>query len=146
MGKFKHFELSEFIESNEAKRRGINNTPTFEIIDHLEELITKILEPLREAYGKPLTISSGYRCPKLNQAVGGVATSAHKVGYAADIKVKDIDGLFNFVTEWVKAKGIMFDQIFIETKGSSKWLHVGFKNQNGLQRRMISRLNIPGVI
>lgn len=143
MGKFKYFELNEFIRSDTAKQRGIDNTPSFEIVDHIEELIAKILEPLREAYGKPITISSGYRCPKLNQAVGGVATSAHKVGYAADIKVKDIENLFNFVTEWVKANGIMFDQIFIETKGSSKWLHVGFKNQNGLQRRMISRLNIP---
>lgn len=143
MQKYQYFELTEFLKSEEALNRRIDNSPTFEIVDHLEELISKLLEPMRKAYGKPLTISSGYRCPKLNQAVGGVATSAHKVGYAADIKVKDIDGLFNFVTEWVKAKGIMFDQIFIETKGSSKWLHVGFKNQNGLQRRMISRLNIP---
>lgn len=143
MGKFKYFELTEFLKSEEALNRKIDNSPTFEIVDHLEELISKLLEPMRKAYGKPLTISSGYRCPKLNQAVGGVTTSAHKVGYAADIKVKDIENLFNFVTEWVKANGIMFDQIFIETKGSSKWLHVGFKNQNGLQRRMISRLNIP---
>lgn len=143
MAKFKHFELDEFIKSEQAKKRGIDNTPTFEIIDHLEELITKILEPLREAYGKPLTVSSGFRCPKLNQAVGGVATSAHKTGYAADIQVKNVEDLFNFVTEWVKARGVMFDQIFIETKGSLKWLHVGLKNQNGLQRRMISRLNIP---
>lgn len=143
MTKFKYFELTEFLKSEEALNRKIDNSPTFEVVDHLEELISKLLEPMRKAYGKPLTISSGYRCPKLNQAVGGVATSAHKVGYAADIKVKDIENLFNFVTEWVKANGIMFDQIFIETKGSSKWLHVGFKNQNGLQRRMISRLNIP---
>lgn len=143
MQKYQYFELTEFLKSEEALNRKIDNFPTFEIVDHLEELISKLLEPMRKAYGKPLTISSGYRCPKLNQAVGGVATSAHKVGYAADIKVKDIENLFNFVTEWVKANGVMFDQIFIETKGSSKWLHVGLKNQNGLQRRMISRLNIP---
>ena len=143
MAKFKHFELSEFIESNEAKKRGINNTPTFEIIDHLEELITKILEPLREAYGKPLTVSSGYRCPKLNQAVGGSPTSVHKIGYAADIQVKDIQGLFNFVTGWVKANGIMFDQIFIESKGQTKWLHIGLKSNSGTYRRMISAINVP---
>ena len=143
MQKYQYFELTEFLKSEEALNRKIDNSPTFEIVEHIEELISKLLEPMRKAYGKPLTISSGYRCPKLNQAVGGVATSAHKVGYAADIKVKDIENLFNFVTEWVKANGVMFDQIFIETKGSSKWLHVGFKNQNGLQRRMISRLNIP---
>lgn len=143
MQKYQYFELTEFLKSEEALNRRIDNSPTFEIVDHLEELISKLLEPMRKAYGKPLTISSGYRCPKLNQAVGGVPTSAHKTGYAADIQVKNVEDLFNFVTEWVKAKGIMFDQIFIETKGSSKWLHVGFKNQNGLQRRMISRLNIP---
>ena len=143
MQKYPHFELTEFIKSPKALSNGIDNSPTFEIVSHIEELISKLLEPMRVAYGKPLTISSGYRCPKLNQIVGGVPTSAHKTGYAADIQVKNIEDLFNFVTEWVKAKGIMFDQIFIETKGSTKWLHVGLKNQNGLQRRMISRLNIP---
>lgn len=143
MQKYQYFELTEFLKSEEALNRKIDNSPTFEIVDHLEELISKLLEPMRKAYGKPLTISSGYRCPKLNQVVGGVATSAHKTGYAADIQVKNVEDLFNFVTGWVKSNGIMFDQIFIETKGSSKWLHVSLKNQNGLQRRIISRLNIP---
>jgi len=143
MAKFKHFELDEFIKSDQAKKRGIDNTPTFEIIDHLEELIAKILEPLREAYGKPLTISSGFRCPRLNQVVGGSPTSVHKIGYAADIQVKDVQGLFNFVTGWVKANGIMFDQIFIESKGQTKWLHIGLKNNAGLQRRIISSINVP---
>ena len=142
MAKYQHFEFNEFVASNEAKKRGIDNTPTFEIIDHIEEFITKFLEPLRVAYGKPLVISSGYRCPRLNQAVGGVSTSAHKTGYAVDIQVKDIEGLFNFIAEWVKASGRYFDQIFIETKGNTKWVHIGYKNQLGQQRRIISRLNI----
>lgn len=143
MGKFKYFELNEFIRSDTAKQRGIDNTPSFEIVDHIEELIAKILEPLREAYGKPITVTSGYRCPKLNLIVGGSPTSVHKIGYAADIYVNDIQGLFNFVTGWVKANGIMFDQIFLETKGGLKWLHIGLKNNAGMQRRIISTLNIP---
>lgn len=142
MPKFKHFELSEFIASDVAAKKKIDNTPTFEIVDNISELCTNLLEPFREAWGKPISVTSGYRSAKLNSAVGGISNSAHKFGYGVDIQSGDVNQLFNYLTEWVKAEGIMFDQIIMETKGSTKWVHIGYKNQEGRQRRMISRLTV----
>jgi len=143
MSRFAHFELSEFIYSKTARDRGIDNTPSFEVVEHIAELCEKFLEPLRVAYGKPITINSGYRCPKLNQAVGGVANSAHKTGYAADLSVSgNINTLFNFITEWVKACGIRFDQIFLEHKGATYWVHIGLYSPTGTQRGIISRIKV----
>lgn len=144
MSKFRYFELEEFTASSKAKEKGIDNTPTFEIVDNLSELVENFLEPLRAAFGRPINVTSGYRCPKLNQLVGGVATSAHKNGYAADVVPGSgsVEELYKFVTEWVKAYGVRFDQIFLETKKDSKWLHIGYKNSRGQQRGIVSTLNI----
>ena len=142
MGKFAHFELKEFLESREAQNRGILNTPSFEVVENLAELCEKFLEPLREAWGKPIGVTSGFRCPRLNQVVGGVANSSHKIGAAADIQSGDPEKFFNFITGWVKSEGIMFDQIFIESRKGVKWIHVSTRNESGTQRRMISRISL----
>ena len=141
MGKFRYFELSEFIASSEAKKRGIDNTPSFEVVDHLSELCGKILDPLRASYGKPITVTSGYRCPKLNQVVGGVATSAHKTGYGADLQTRDLDGFMKFLVEWLRATKTKFDQVLFEKKGKTRWVHVSLYNTSGQQRGMISTIN-----
>ena len=144
MGKFKNFELYEFIESDTAKKRGIDNTPTFEIVDHLCELVEKFLQPLRNAIGLPVNVSSGYRCQRLNLAVGGSSTSAHLIGYAADITcpLMSFSKFVAFVKDWVDKNHIKFDQLIIETdkKTGAQWLHVGFRNRAGQQRCQI--LNI----
>lgn len=146
MSKYRHFELSEFLESDVAKSRRIDNTPSFEAVDHLEELTEKFLEPLRTALGLPIVIGSGFRCPKLNSAVGGSSTSAHPLGYAADIscpymafsKFKD------FVVNWVQKNNIKFDQILIETEKATgkQWLHIGLYNKSGQQRGQIKVMNV----
>ena len=84
MKKIKYFSLSEFITSPTAKRLGIDNLPTFEIVDNLNRL-ADYLDGIREKLGKPILINSGYRSPILNKAVGGVANSQHLKGLAADI-------------------------------------------------------------
>lgn len=82
----KNFSYAEFEASPTAKARGIINViSTFEIRDAVRELTLTVLQPLRDAWGEPLHINSGYRCPKLNAAVGGVPTSQHTKGEAADI-------------------------------------------------------------
>lgn len=145
MKKFQYFELCEFLKSNEAKKRGIDNAPTFDIVDHLSELVREILDPLRAAYGKPIRISSGYRCPALNKAVGGVDTSVHMLGYAADLQV---GGSFNkfrdFVVEWLTLTGKHFDQLLIEQnkKTGAKWLHIGLYNNKGQQRGQIKVMEV----
>ncbi len=81
----KHFTLDELTRSATARRLGIDNTPTRQAAANLKQLVANILDPLREAYGAPIYVNSGYRCPVLNRAVGGSASSQHLTGEAADI-------------------------------------------------------------
>lgn len=144
MAKFKYFELSEFVASDTAKKMGIDNTPTFEQVERLMELTENFLEPLRTALGKPLIVESGFRCTKLNTSVGGSTTSAHLIGYAADITCPYIsfNKLVEFVKEWVLKANVKFDQLIIETNPAtgSQWLHVGYKDRFGRQRGQVFKM------
>ena len=145
MKKHKYFELSEFIRSDTAERKRIDNTPTFEIVEHLDELVETVLDPLRAAYGQPIRISSGYRCPELNRAVKGAATSVHMVGYAADLQVGGSFAKFrDFTVEWFRKTGIKFDQLLLEsdTKTGAKWIHIGLYNNAGQQRGQIKVMEV----
>lgn len=82
-----HFSLSEFTRSNTAKAHGWKNEPSPAEVEWLRYLCVWVLEPLRQELGRPISISSGYRCPKLNDAVGGVSKSQHMYGQAADIHI-----------------------------------------------------------
>ena len=83
----RNFSYSEFEASDTAKRLGIVNAITaVEVREAVRELVLTVLQPLRDDWGLPLHVNSGYRCPALNKAVGGVATSQHVKGEAADIK------------------------------------------------------------
>lgn len=140
-----YFTLQELLKSDTAKRKGIDNTPSFEVVDHLRELAGKILDPLRVAWGKPIRVSSGYRCPKLNDAVKGSATSVHMIGYAADLQTS---GSFNkfrdFVVEWFRSTCTKFDQILLErdAKTGAQWIHVGLFDNNGRQRGIIKVMEV----
>lgn len=81
-----HFRLIEFTRSSVAQRLNIDNTPPEEAIAAMRRLCENVLEPLRRYVDRPLIITSGYRCERLNQAVGGVPTSQHLKGEAADIR------------------------------------------------------------
>jgi len=145
MAAFKYFTLQELIRSEVAAKKKIDNTPTFEVVDHLRELTEKVLEPLRAAYGMSINVSSGYRCQELNKAVGGSATSVHQIGYAADLQV---NGSFNrfrdFVVEWFKKTGTRFDQILLERNKATgaKWIHIGLYNNAGQQRGQIKVMEV----
>lgn len=81
-----HFTLEELIASDTAKAKGIDNTPTEAVIANLSVLVVNVLEPLRVAMNRPIVVTSAYRSPKLNTAVGGSSTSHHLTGCAADIR------------------------------------------------------------
>jgi uncharacterized protein YcbK (DUF882 family) len=117
-----HFKLWEFVTSQTAARHGINNTPPNAVADRLSILCQQILEPARQAVG-PLRISSGYRCPALNKAVGGSKTSAHMQGYAADVIPLSASKLE--FANWIKFN-CKFDQIILEygTPSNPSWIHV----------------------
>ena len=133
MKKIKYFRLSEFINSATAKRLGINNMPSFEVVDNLNRL-ADYLDGIRSKFGKPILISSGYRCPMLNKAVGGVVNSQHLKGLAADLVCSDMEKLLSIIRE---TKG--FDQVITEhNKGSkSYWIHVSVAPVFGKPRNQV---------
>lgn len=138
----KHFTFGEFVRSDTAARLGIDNRMPEVVEAHVVELVDILLDPLREAWGGPLTVSSGYRCPELNRAVGGSETSAHTAGWAADLvpdpdDPRGVQGLVDFAVEWLTATGLPFDQLIDERSGGSRWLHVGIRNLKGEQRRQM---------
>lgn len=132
----KHFKLSEFIRSATASAKKIDNTPSLEVISNLQQLCIHALEPLREHFNCPITISSGYRCQALNKAVGGVATSQHMTGEAADIHLpSSAIGKKWFV--WLMDQD--FDQLILEKStptSTSYWIHVSYR-QNGNNRHQV---------
>lgn len=132
----KHFKLSEFTRSATASAKKIDNTPSLEVVSNLQQLCIHVLEPLREHFNCPITISSGYRCPALNTAVGGVATSQHMTGEAADIHIPDeATGKRWFV--WLMDQD--FDQLILEKStptSTSYWIHVSYR-QNGNNRHQV---------
>jgi len=121
----KYFTFDEFTRSTTAERLKIDNSiPNNAIKSNIEYLCQYLLDPLREAYGKPIYISSGYRCPELNRAVKGASNSYHTTGLAADIYVK---GASNITLVPIIVKIGRYDQIILE-KGSinlPQWIHVG---------------------
>jgi hypothetical protein len=133
MKKIKYFSLSEFLNSATAKRLGIDNTPTFEVVDNLNKL-ADYLDIIREKLGKPILISSGFRCPVLNKAVGGVSNSQHQKGLAADLICSDMESL-----EKVLRETGGFDQLIKEHRKGSKsfWYHVSVVSRNGKPRQQV---------
>ena len=133
----KHFNLKEFTKSETAIRKRIDNTPNLEHTNNLKLVCENLLEPVREHFGKPVRINSGYRGPALNTAVGGSAKSQHCNGEAVDF---EIDGLANpELAKWV-AENCDFDQIILEfydpKEGpNSGWVHASYsKGKNRKQK------------
>lgn len=134
-----YFTIEELCYSDTAKKYKIDNTPTDEIIENLTEFIENILYPLREAWGSPIKVNSGYRCENLNKKVGGSKTSSHMYGFAVDLKPVNglIDDFFEFVKNYFIENDIPFDQIIDEHSGDKHWVHIGYKNSKGEQRKQI---------
>lgn len=129
----KYFTIEELCHSDTANARGIDNTPTEEVKENIQALIDNVLDPLREAYGKPIYVNSGYRCHELNKAVGGVSTSEHQSGRAADIDTHDYNEnkkLFELVQEL----NLPFRQLIDESNLS--WLHISY-NANDIKRQVL---------
>ena len=136
----KYFTIRELIRSTTAIKRNIDNSPSKEIERSLTALVEKVLDPLREAYGKPIIVTSGYRCPKLNAIVGSTPSSQHVKGEAADIKsVQDTPEenkkLFDLI---VKLK-LPFDQLINEH--NYDWVHVSYGARHRRQKLKAVRKN-----
>lgn len=135
-----NLSLNEFVRSSTAKRRGIDNTPKGEHLEAAKELAENIFQPIREHFGTPIFISSGYRSFDLNKAIGGSQTSQHSKGEAIDIDMDDRKGpeneeVFHYIRE-----NLPFDQLIWEfgTDERPNWVHVSYK-KGGPQRGQILR-------
>lgn len=147
-----HFKLSEFLRSETASARGIDNTPSVEVVSNLQQLCINVLEPLRQYINSPaatganlpsargnrgVIISSGYRSPALNKAVGGTPTSQHMRGEAADIHIpSEAEGREWF--EWIMDH-CDYHQLIWEKdtpKSTRHWIHVSFR-QSGTNRQQV---------
>jgi zinc D-Ala-D-Ala carboxypeptidase len=136
----KYVSLAEVTRSDTAKRRGIDNSPTAEHQENLKVICEEVFDKVREHFGVPLFISSGYRSAALNKAIGGSATSDHNLGRALDL---DQDGHGNGVTNmdvfnYIK-DNLEFDQLIYEfgTDKNPDWVHVGYRK--GANRKQILR-------
>ena len=141
-----HFTMEELYASDTAKRLGINNKPSVQQMINIVYLAAYVLEPLRVAMGEPIKIGSGYRCEKLNKAVGGVYNSQHLKGQAADLcidgDIKKGKRWFNYIKDHLP-----FDQLIWEhnPKTGSYWVHVSFvypdfgKNRKNVINNLIKK-------
>lgn len=140
----KHFTISEFIKSDTAIRKKVWNGATREIEDNIIALVAAVLDPLREKYGKRITVTSGYRNITINKAVGGAVTSQHTKGEAADIVGFDGSVEENFkLGQMIVAMG-RFDQVIFEDVGMNdlkpKWIHVSWKRQGDNRGIILKKL------
>lgn len=131
MQKPKYFNLNELIGSQTALNKKIENIPTWEELDNLYNLTINYLDPIREAYGKALQISSGFRSEKLNNELNGSTTSSHREGKAVDIQPNDptkdnVYKLWEFICNFLQKNNMKWDQCYIEnSKGKVWWVHLG---------------------
>ena len=141
-----HFSLEEFVRSVTAQAKGIDNslTPSVKadqaVIRNLKTLSENILEPLRDHACQPIVISSGYRCPALNSAVGGSKTSQHLTGEACDIHIPSIIQGKQWM-EWIM-DNTTFDQLIWERNSAgAHWIHVSCKSAPDKNRHQVLRLS-----
>lgn len=130
------FSIEEFVRSDTAKRYGIDNRPDMETEGHIREFIETILDGIRGDWGRPVYVSSGFRCLRLNRLVGGAALSGHRYGWCADLRVKDrsIREFAIFVKSWMERNGYAWDELVFERSGRTEWVHFAWKGYGGRQR------------
>ena len=142
-----NFTLEELTKSETALRQGIDNTPTVEVVENLKVLCEKVLQPVRDHFGRGVKVNSGFRCLAVNAAVGGVQgakPSDHTRGMAADI---EIPGLANAeLAQWIEAN-LEFTQVILEfyTQGvpDSGWVHVSYDPAN-LKKQSLTAVKREG--
>lgn len=144
----KHFSIKELSRSETASRRGINNTPNSAIVSALTALIDNVLDPLREKWGAPIIVTSGYRCPALNRTIGGASGSQHTKGEAADIRTLSDSREENMkLLKCLLDSGIEFDQVIAEDvdgAGRPDWIHVSFTRSRANRKKRTTMKKIAG--
>lgn len=133
----KYFSIEELCRSETADAKGIDNSPSAVARENLEALVFNVLDPLREKFGKPIIVNSGYRSTLLNDIVGGARSSQHTRGEAADITAEDASE--NFELFEILRTTLPFDQLIWEkgTRTYPAWIHVSFKREGGNRQQIL---------
>ena len=141
----KNFTLKELTFSQTALRRGIDNTPSQEIVNNLLELVRNVLQPLRDKVGT-ITVSSGYRSPAVNVAVGGARNSDHTRGQAADIEAVNMNtyDLAVFISKNFKYSQVLLE-FYTEGQPNSGWVHVSY-NKDDLKCQNLTAVRRNGKV
>jgi zinc D-Ala-D-Ala carboxypeptidase len=124
----KNFSLEEMTKSQTALRKGLDNAPSPHHIVHLELLCEHVLQPIRDHFDRPVTITSGYRSPELCAAIGSKITSQHTKGQAADFEIPGVSNME--VAEYIR-DNLDFDQLILEcyTGGNTGWIHCSYVHE-----------------
>lgn len=145
----KYFSIRELTKSATATRLGIDNTAKGAVLASLTTLINCVLDPLRERWGAPIVVTSGYRCAALNKVVGGAASSQHTKGEAADIRSLSDSRADNMrLLRLLLGSDIEFDQVICEypdNDGRPDWIHVSYKASGRNRRSMLTARRVGGV-
>ena len=143
----KYFTLKEVIKSETSVRKGIDNTPTDQIISQLKNTCEKIMDPIREKYGKPVRVTSGYRCVELNKAIGGSSRSQHCAlnGDAAiDFEFYDMDMDLEEVFKWITEESkLPYDQCIAEFLPHG-WIHISYSSDGGNRQKITRAEKVNG--
>lgn len=123
----KYFTIEELIRSDTARTRGIDNNPLPDETEALTRLVYNVLDPVRNEWGKPIRVNSGYRCTTLNKAVKGAVTSQHLKGEAADITTGSKEGNKKLF-ELIRTLDLPYDQLIDEKNYS--WIHISHRREN----------------
>lgn len=139
-----NFTLKELTKSDTATRLGLDNTPDDAALENLKTLCEKVLQPVRDHFGKSVTVNSGYRSPESNAAVGGSKTSDHCKGQAADIEIMGVSN--PDLAQWIM-DNLEYTQLILEfyTQGqpNSGWVHVSY-DPNNLKKQELTAVKVAG--
>lgn len=140
----KNLSLREVTKSNTAKRLGIDNTPDEQVIENLKAIAEKVFQPCRDHFGHPIYVSSGYRSPRLNEAVRGSKTSQHMAGKALDLDADVFGGISNAdIFRYIK-DNLEFDQLIWEfgDENNPDWVHVSFNPNDSNRHRALKSVKL----
>ena len=140
-----NFSLKELTASQTAERKGINNNPNEDQINKLKLLCEKVLQPIRDHYGKVVSVSSGYRSPELCEAIGSSKNSQHAKAEAADFEIYGVSNAE--LCKWI-ADNLEFDQMILEyhklDEPNSGWIHCSYKAEDNRKQILRAYRNESG--
>ena len=136
-----YFTLEELLTSSTARQKSIENLPSWEIVENLNEL-GLFLDEIRIAWGSGIRVTSGFRNKALNKAVGGVSDSLHLKGFAVDIVPSNgkFEEFKRFIVKFLKDKN--FDECILEKNKNTEWVHIQLYSNKGFQRKKVFSLNV----